>query len=205
MGCTPQEDTPSSLCQELVILLICQPLKQVNTSLERAQELSTLPYGPLPASPVLPCGSSGALAQGSTAPSLSLLAFILDAPSAQPHSQTARASHSTSQDSRRVFRSKVSSLFLLVSDLLGCHSEAISSQRVLKVGFCFYFSAFWESPFLKATARLKTLTLALSHIRACLPSSLLPARIQSPANLSNNVLLKPIPQPSLTLFTQLLL
>ena len=84
MGCTPKEDTPSYLCQELAILLICQPLKQVNTSLQRAQELSMLPYWPLPMSPVLPCGSSGALAQGSTAPSLSLLAFILDAVSLPP-------------------------------------------------------------------------------------------------------------------------
>ena len=61
---------------------------------------------------------------------------------------------------------------------------------MLKVGFCFYVSAFWESPFLQAAARLKTPHLALSHTRAFLLSSLLPARIQNPANISNDVLLK---------------
>lgn len=90
---------------------------------------SMLPYQPLPIPPVLPCGSSGTLAQ----------CHIL-APFALHCSQRASPSRSTSQDSSWVFESKASFLALPMSDLLGFHSEAIYSQCVLKVGFCFCMS-----------------------------------------------------------------
>lgn len=94
---------------------------------------------------------------------------------------THRPSHSTAHDTGSVFESKASLLPLLLSDLLGFHSEAISSQCVLTVRCLFLFFRFWlyvsalRFSFLEETACLKTLHLVLSHTCACSLAFLSPA------------------------------